>query len=102
MSNSLKGEDTKPKRPMPKSRSVYSTVSLFPLMQPKALLKKVFDQLLSTVTIRELICYLLVLQDLIFRSKNKIKEQALKVALIKISKYIDKKLYAIVTSKLKV
>ena len=57
---------------------------------------------MTIVTIGKLICYLLVLQDLIFGSRNKVEDQALKVALIRIREYTDKKLYATTTPKLKV
>jgi len=101
-SNGLKGEGAKPIRPMPKSRSVYSTASPFPQMQPEALLKKVLDQPLSTVTVGELICHSPVLQDLMFGSKNRVEDQALKVASIGIGERTDEKLYAAATPKLKV
>ena len=101
-SNSLKEAKAKPVRPISRSGSVYSTASPFPQIQPQALLKKVFDQPLSIVTIGELICHLPVLQDLIFGNKSKAKDQALKVASIRIGERIDKKLYAIATPKLKV
>jgi|SRR6266487_2091508 len=37
-----------------------------------------------------------------FESKNRVEDQALKVALIRIGEYTDKKLYATITPKLKV
>jgi gag-polyprotein putative aspartyl protease len=100
--NGSKREGAKSAKPTTKSRFAYSTASLFAQMQPEALLKKVFDQPLSTITVGELICHSPVLQDLMFGSQNKAGDQALRVSSIGIGERTDEKLYAAATPKLKV
>lgn len=102
LSDSPKRESTRHTKAVSGTGSFYSTASPFAQMHPEALLKKVFDQPLSTITVGELICHSQVLQDLMFGGQQDSGGGTLRVASIGIGERTEQKLYAAATPKLKV